>query len=142
MIKRGGENVYPEVVEVLVMSHPKVEYCAMIGMPDIGLGEKLCAFVQPIQGETVTLDEIVTHLKEKGLAIFQCPERLEIVEGWPLSPSNKINRRLLKAYITTRLFEEGAMDKEYGDWYLKLEKLTIDDMVSGTISIEFTGKPS
>jgi non-ribosomal peptide synthetase component E (peptide arylation enzyme) len=139
MIKRGGENIYPEVVEALVTSHPKVAVCAMIGMPDPGLNERLCAFVQPTKGEEITLDQIVTYLKEKGLAIFQCPERLEIVSGWPLSSSNKINNRLLKAYITTKLYQEGVIDKEYGNYYLRLEKIEIDDVLSGRVQIEFTG---
>ena len=142
MIKRGGENIYPEAVETLVSNHPKVEVCAMIGMPDVGLNERLCAFVQPVKGETMTLDEIVTYLKEKGLAIFQCPERLEIVSGWPLSTSNKINIRLLKAHITAKLYQEGVIDKEYGNSYLKLEKINIDDVLSGKLQIEFTGAPS
>jgi 2,3-dihydroxybenzoate-AMP ligase len=142
MIKRGGENVYPEVVEVMVSSHPKVESCAMAGMPDVGLGEKLCAFVQPVKGETIALDDIKAHLKEKGLAIFQWPERLEIVDGWPLSSSHKINRGYLKAYITTKLFEEGKIDKEYGDWYLKIDKIVIDDVISGKVKIEFMGTPT
>jgi hypothetical protein len=34
------------------------------------------------------------------------------------------------------------MDKEYGNWYLKLEKLTIEDVLSGSIQIEFSGKPT
>jgi 2,3-dihydroxybenzoate-AMP ligase len=139
MIKRGGENIYPEPVEALVMGHPKVQVCAMIGMPDVALNERLCAFVQPVKGETITLEEIVTYLKEKGMAIFQCPEHLEIVTGWPLSSSNKVNIRLLKVYITTKLYQEGVIDKEYGDSYLRLEKIKIDDVLSGEVKIQFTG---
>lgn len=142
MIKRGGENIYPEPVEALVMSHPKVQVCAMIGMPDVGLNERLCAFVQPVKGETITLEEVVTYLKEKGMAIFQCPERLEIVTGWPLSSSNKVNIRLLKVFITTKLYQEGVIDKEYGDSYLRLEKVKIDDVLSGEVKIQFTGAPT
>ena len=142
MIKRGGENIYPEAVEALLMRHPKIEFCATVGIPDVRLGESLGVFVQPVKGETITLDEIAAHMKEKGMSIFQCPERLEIVNGWPLSPSQKINKRLLKAYITTKLYQEGAIDKEYANSYLKLEKVDVDSILSGEVQIEFAGTPT
>jgi len=45
-------------------------------MPDKILGEKLCVFVQPVKGETITLDDIVKYLKGQGAAIYELPERL------------------------------------------------------------------
>ena len=142
MIKRGGENVYPEAVEALVMGHPDVDMCAMVGIPDARLAERLCAFIQPLKGKTITLDDIKAHLEKEGLAIFQWPERLEIVDGWPLSASNKINRRMLKAHICTKLFQEGAVDKDFANWYLKLDKISVDEVLSGQVKIEFIKPPT
>lgn len=141
MIIRAGENVYPEAVEDLLMKHPKVMYTAVVGMPDNTTGEKLCAFIQPRQGESVTFGEVKQYMKEKGVAVFQWPERVEVVEGWPLTPVNKIDKRRLRAYITTRLFEEGTIEKQLGDEYLERDKFTIDDVKSGSVKIDFTGTP-
>jgi hypothetical protein len=81
-------------------------------------------------------------MKERGIAVFQWPERVEVIEGWPLTPVNKIDKRRLRAYITTRLFREGKIDKELGDDYLKRDKLAIDDVLSGKVTMEFIGTPS
>lgn len=141
MILRGGENVYPERVEDKIMHHPKVVNCVAIGMPDLRFGERLCAFVQPRKGESISFDEIVSYLKDEGLAIFELPERIEVVEGWPLTAVNKINKRLLRTYITAKLFEEGVISKGFGNEYLKNDKITIDDVISGKVKIEFSGIP-
>jgi len=141
-ILRGGENVYPERVEDQLKSHPKVAYCAAVGMPDMVLGEKMCAVVQPVKGKEVDFQEIVYYLKDKGMAVFQLPERIEIVSGWPLTPVNKIDKRRLRAYVTTKLYQEKVIDKDIRDEYLKKDKVTIDDVLSGRIKIDFTGKPA
>lgn len=142
MIIRGGENVYPEPAEGMLMKHPKVINTAVVGMPDSNLGERLCAFIQPKEGETITFDEVQQYMKDQGIAVFQWPERVEVVEGWPLTAVNKIDKRRLRAYITTQLFREGKIEKEFGDDYLKRDKLTIEDLLSGKIKIEFIGTPS
>ena len=141
MIIRGGENVYPEAVEDLLMKHPQVMNTAVVGMPDPKLGERLCAFVQPKEGESVDLDEVQQHMKKQGIGVFQWPERVTEVGGWPLTAVNKIDKRRLRAYITARLFEEGKIDTEFGNDYLKRDKLTVDDVISGKIKIEFLGTP-
>jgi hypothetical protein len=82
------------------------------------------------------------YLKEEGVAVFQWPERLEIVSGWPLTPMNKIDKRMLRAFITTKQFQEGAISKELGDEFLKPDKVTVDDILHGNISIDFTGVPA
>jgi acyl-coenzyme A synthetase/AMP-(fatty) acid ligase len=110
-------------------------------MPDPGLGEKLCAFVQLAEGQTFIFEEMKEYLQKEGLAIFQWPERMEIVSGWPLTGVNKINKRLLRAYITKKLVEEGAVDKSFADEYLKHDKLIIEDLLSGKVEVSFTGSP-
>lgn len=69
-------------------------------------------------------------------------ERLEIVSGWPLTPVNKIDERKLRAYITAKLFQEKVIAREIGDEYLKRDKITIDEVVSGRIKIDFTSTPA
>jgi len=141
MIIRGGENVYPEAVEDLLMKHPRVMNTAVVGMPDHKLGERLCAFLQPKEGESVTFDDVQQHMKEQGIGVFQWPERVIEVGGWPLTAVNKIDKRRLRAYITTQLFREGTIDMEFGDEYLRRDKLTINDVTSGRVNVEFIGTP-
>jgi 2,3-dihydroxybenzoate-AMP ligase len=141
MIIRGGENVYPEPVEGWLMKHPGVINVVVVGMPDTKLGEKLCAFVQTAEGKELTFEEMKEFMKEQGIAVFQWPERLEMVEGWPLTALNKIDKRRLRAFVTNRLFEEGMISKELGDEFLKKDKFTIDDLQAGRVKIDFTGSP-
>ncbi len=141
VIKRAGENVYPEPVEALLLRHHMVVNAAVIGIPDARLGEKLCCFVQLKEDGHITFEEVQRYMKENGLAVFQWPERLEIVRAWPLTAVNKIDKRSLRAYIAARLYEEGAIEKALGDDYLRRDKLTIDEVLSGRIKIEFTGAP-
>ncbi len=141
MVIRGGENVYPEPVEDMLVKHPKVAYAAVIAMPDPGLGERLCAFVQLNEGQSFTFEELKEYFTKEGVAIFQWPERLEVVSGWPLTGMNKINKRLLRAYITTKLLEEGVIDRDFGNEFVKSDKYTIDDILSGKIKIDFSGTP-
>jgi len=142
MIKRAGENVYPAIVEDRIAAFVKVQHCAAIGMPDKVLGEKLCVFVQPVKGEAITLEEITAYLKAQGVAVYELPERLEVVNGWPLTPKNAIDKRRLRAYITTKAVEEGAVNKEHGNDYLKKDKFTVDDVLEGKVKIEFTQTPT
>jgi non-ribosomal peptide synthetase component E (peptide arylation enzyme) len=141
MVIRGGENVYPEAVEDLLIRHPKVKYVAVVGMPDDKLGEKLCAFIQPEEGHELTFEEIIKHMEEHGVAVFQWPERLEVIEGWPLTAVNKIDKRRLRVFITVKLYQEGKIEKEFGNEYLVREKITIDDVLSGKEKIEIKGTP-
>jgi non-ribosomal peptide synthetase component E (peptide arylation enzyme) len=141
MIIRGGENVYPEAVEDLLVKHPKVMYVAVVGMPDDKLGEKLCAFIQPEEGQIITFEEVQQYMEEQGSAIFQWPERLEILDGWPLTGVNKIDKRRLRVLITIKLFQEGLIEKAFGDEYLKSEKISIDDVISGKEKIKLTKMP-
>ena len=141
MIIRGGENVYPEAVEDLLVKHPRVMYVAVVGMPDDKLGEKLCAFIQPLKGQTITLEEIQQFMEEQGTAVFQWPERLEILDGWPLTGVNKLDKRRLRVLITVKLFQEGMIEKTFGDEYLVREKICIDDVISGKEKIKLTKMP-
>lgn len=141
VIKRAGENVYPAPVEALLVQHPRVVNAAVIGIPDTRLGAKLCCFIQLREGQDLTLPEIQQYMQEKGIAVFQWPERVEKVNGWPLTAVNKIDKRCLRAYMAAGLFQEGSIARSLGDDYLRVDKLTIDDVLTGRTRIEFTGKP-
>lgn len=100
MIIRGGQNIYPAEVEGLLQEHPKVKIVAIVGYPDRELGERACAFVIPQPGETFTFEEMISFLKEKKLASFKLPERLEVLDSLPVvGDSGKIDKKVLKAKL-------------------------------------------
>ena len=102
LINRGGEKISAEEIENLVLSHPAVLNVACVPMPDPVLGERMCAFVIPKPGRSLTLDELTAFLLQKGLAKFKLPERLELTDDLPLSKFGKVAKNVL----TRRLAEE------------------------------------
>ncbi len=111
IIIRGGENISSFEVEELLMEHPKVENVAVIGMPDKRLGERVCAFIKASPGETITFQEVVDFLMSKQIAKFKLPERLELVDEFPLSTVGKILKRDLVDDITRRLKDEEKLER-------------------------------
>lgn len=107
LINRGGEKISVEEVENLVLSHPGVLDVAIVAMPDRVLGERACAFVIPRDGNTLTLAELSTFLLGRGVAKFKIPERLEIVQSFPLTTVGKVSKKELREDITRRLPLEG-----------------------------------
>ena len=104
--KRGGWTVAPAEVEKVLSAHPKVASVAIVGMPDQVLGEKGCAYVILKAGESLTFEEMIAFLKEKKVASYKLPERLEIVSEFPMSSGGKVLKRELIADITKKLKAE------------------------------------
>jgi 2,3-dihydroxybenzoate-AMP ligase len=96
IINRGGEKISCEEVENHILGHPKIKNVCVVAMPDETFGEKACAFVIPMDGETVDLDEIKSFLLGRNIAKFKLPERLAIMKEFPISPAGKILRRELR----------------------------------------------
>jgi len=106
LINRGGEKVSSEEVENHLIAHPSVQNVCVVAMPDPVYGEKACAFVIPRDGATLDFDAMKSFLVEREIARFKLPERLELVESFPLSPAGKILRRELRAIIAAKLQAE------------------------------------
>jgi 2,3-dihydroxybenzoate-AMP ligase len=103
-INRGAEKISAEEVENHILAHPHVENCAFVAMPDRILGEKGCAFVQTKQGQVLTLAELCTFLKEERLiAVHKLPERLELVQEFPMTKIGKIDKKELRRIIQEKL---------------------------------------
>jgi acyl-CoA synthetase len=101
LIVRGGFKISPAEIEGMVQEHPKVAEVAAVGAPDDRLGERVCIFVVPRPGQTVTLDEIIDFLRERKVATFKLPERLELLDELPRSAIGKVLKRDLRAQLTT-----------------------------------------
>lgn len=97
IIIRGGMNISPAEVEMLLGDHPAVIEAAAAGVADPEMGERVGAFVVPKPGEHVTLDMLTDFLTQRGLARYKLPERLYVMDELPRSPLNKVLRRDLQA---------------------------------------------
>jgi cyclohexanecarboxylate-CoA ligase len=103
LIIRGGVNISPVEIENVLFSHPKVANVAVVAMPDPRLGERGCAFVIPIRGETLNLEEVRQWMEQSGVAKPKWPERVEVVETLPMTASGKIQKFRLREIIAQRL---------------------------------------
>lgn len=106
LINRGGEKISAEEVENLILAHPKVKNAAVVAMPDPILGERSCAFVILKSDETLGFEELNDFLREKQMASFKLPERLEVVEAFPLTNVGKVSKKDLRALIEQKLEAE------------------------------------
>ncbi len=103
LIIRGGRNIAPEEIEELLIQHPKVAEVAVVRMPDPIMGEKACACVVPKPGESISFGEIVSFLRNRDLAPFKLPEKLEILEKLPMVVAGqKVDRKQLEKYVAER----------------------------------------
>jgi acyl-CoA synthetase (AMP-forming)/AMP-acid ligase II len=99
LVIRGGMNIAPAELEGLIAGHPDVADVAIVGYPDDVLGERVCAVLVPRPGATVTLDDLLAYLRDKKIASYKLPERLEVREAMPRSPVGKILKRELRDEI-------------------------------------------
>jgi len=103
LINRGGEKISAEEIENLILTHPAVQNVACVPMPDPVLGERMCAYVITRAGQSLTLQQLAVYLLEQEIAKHKLPERMEIVDEFPLSPFGKVSKRDLTERITQLL---------------------------------------
>ncbi len=97
MIISGGENVYSAEVENALYSHPAVQECAVIGIPDETWGEAVHAIVVCRTGNSATPHELIAHCRMR-IAGYKCPKAVDVrTERLPLSPAGKIKKDVLRA---------------------------------------------
>jgi non-ribosomal peptide synthetase component E (peptide arylation enzyme) len=108
LINRGGEKISAEEVENMLLSHPAILNVACVPMPDPILGERTCAYVVPAPGARPSLEQLTAFLTQLGLAKFKLPERLELVEDFPLSPFGKVSKKDLTERIKQVVAAEAA----------------------------------
>lgn len=110
MIIRGGENISAEEIENFAYQTPGVARAAAVAMPDDRLGERVCLYVVPEPGHTVTLDDVHDVMERAGTARFKFPDRLVTVPELIATKVGKIDKKALRADIARRLDAEGTPD--------------------------------
>ena len=103
IIIRGGLNIAPRELEDLIVQHAAVDAVAVVGVPDPRLGETVCACVVVNEGGSLTLDDVVAHLRARGVATFKLPQQLLLVVSLPTTPTGKVQKfELVGAAVADR----------------------------------------
>src|ERR1700722_7279851 len=95
MIISGGINIMPARVEDVLLAHPGVAECAVVGVPSAEWGEEVQAF---IVGRDPNLDAaaIEVHVRGSELSPYQRPRVYHFVGELPRTSTNKVLRRTLR----------------------------------------------
>lgn len=102
LINRGGEKISAEEIENLILAHPAVQNVACVPVPDPQLGERMCACLILHRNRTLTFDELIAFLESKEMARIKLPERLLIVDEFPLSNFGKVSKKRLSEMAVTQ----------------------------------------
>ena len=95
MILRGGYNVYPRELEEVIMTHPAVSLCAVVGVPDAKMGEEVKAFLVLKQGASLNEEEMIAWCKEQ-FAANKYPRYVEFRDSLPIGGTGKVLKRELR----------------------------------------------
>ena len=100
IIIRGGENISAKEIEDSLHLHPDVKEAAVVAMPHERLGEGVCVFIILQSGsDTLSQASIAAFTESQGLARQKIPERVEVVEDLPRTPSGKVRKDRLRKQL-------------------------------------------
>ncbi len=106
MIIRGGENIAPAQVESVLAGHPLVEQAVVVGLPDDDWGEIVACVLRltgPPPGDLV--DQLTRYALER-MGRYKVPTRWFLADEFPLTPTGKIRKFLVRDQIRQALIAE------------------------------------
>lgn len=116
IIIRGGQNISAHEVESALCRHPAVAQAALVRMTDPDLGERACAFISLRPKADIDFAEMVAFMKSCDLAHYKIPERLEIIDHFPMTPAgNKVDKRALEARLQAAAQPRAGAEKNQED---------------------------
>ena len=92
LIIRGGMNISPEEIDLLLEGHPELAEVCAFSLPDPTLGERVGLAYVTRSDNDVTLEDISEYLGDKDFAVFKLPERLVRFDSLPRNVTNKVMR--------------------------------------------------
>ena len=95
MIISGGFNVFPSEIEQVIWSHPNVQDCAVIGVPDEKWGEAVKAIIEAVPEKNIDVKEIIDLCKDR-LGSIKTPKTVEVWESLPRSPVGKVLKKTIR----------------------------------------------
>ena len=102
MIIRGGENIYPREIEEFLFTHPKISEVQVFGVPDMRMGEEVCAWIQLRDGQTATEDEIRDYCRGQ-ISHYKIPRYVRFVDEYPMTVTGKIRKVEMSAMMAEEL---------------------------------------
>jgi fatty-acyl-CoA synthase len=102
MIIRGGENIYPREIEEFLYTHPNVSEVQVFGVPDLKMGEEVCAWIQLRDGQTATEEEIREYCKGQ-ISHYKIPRYVRFVDEYPMTVTGKIRKVEMSAMMAEEL---------------------------------------
>ncbi|MFC9660020.1 class I adenylate-forming enzyme family protein [Nocardia sp. NPDC127606] len=94
----GGFNIYPSEIEQLIWSHPAVQDCAVVGVPDDDWGERLTVVVELKPESEVTAESIIAMCRNR-FGSLKTPKQVEFWETLPRSSVGKVLKKDVRAKI-------------------------------------------
>ena len=107
MLIRGGENVYPREIEEFLLGHPEVQDAQVFGIPDEKYGEEVCAWIVPVQGVELSVDDVYNYCNGQ-IAHFKIPRYVHTVEEFPMTVTGKPQKFIMRAKMVEELGLEEA----------------------------------
>ncbi|GGF96072.1 putative O-succinylbenzoic acid--CoA ligase MenE [Rhodococcoides trifolii] len=98
-ITTGGLTVVPQVVEAALATHDGIAECAVVGVSDARLGERVAVAIVPARGSTVTLDDVRAHVAQ-SLNTHASPREMLLVDALPLRGPGKVDRAAVRSMFT------------------------------------------
>jgi O-succinylbenzoate-CoA ligase len=101
MIISGGENIYPAEIEKVLAGMPGVGQVAVIGQPDPKWGERPLALIVAQPGSNLDETQVLEYCQGK-MARYKLPKNVMFMESLPLTPTGKVQKRILRQQMGTR----------------------------------------
>jgi len=95
LIISGGLNIYPPEVERVIVEHPAVNACAVIGCPDEEWGERVTAVVVLHRDEAVSESDLIAFCRER-LAAYKAPKSIVFNDDLPRNAMGKVQKAKLR----------------------------------------------
>jgi len=107
LIKSGGEWISSAELESVASTHPSVQMCAAIGVPDPRWGERPALFILPKPGMPVEPESMRSHMAAH-MARWQVPDLYQIVDSLPMTATGKVSKQILRATFAAATKEESS----------------------------------
>lgn len=91
MIIRGGENIYPKVIEEFLYTHKAINEVKVVGVPDDKYGEQVCAWIELKKGKKLTENQVKEFCRGK-IAHYKIPHYVLFVNEFPMTVTGKIRK--------------------------------------------------
>lgn len=98
MIRSGGENVFAKEVEQVLIAHPAIRDCAVVGLPDADYGERVVAVVMLEAPGAADEPEVIAYTRRR-IAGFKTPKQVFFVDDFPRTPAGKIQKHLVRGAL-------------------------------------------